>query len=144
VTGNVSRGYPPERLYIDAEPIIYFVEGVSGLAEQVDARLSAPGVEVLSSDLTRMECRVKPLRDGNTDLLIDFDRFFSDSVAEIVSLTREVVDRATELRATYRVRTPDALHLAAAIVGGCSTFLTNDHRLSQVQGIRIEVLSEQD
>jgi uncharacterized protein len=134
----------PERLYVDAAPVIYAIEGVPGYAANVDARLSAAGVEVVTSDLTRMECRVKPLRDGNVELLAEFDTFFAESVVEIVALTREVVDRATMLRANFRVRTPDALHLAAAMVGGCTTFLTNDHRLDHVTDIRVEVLPEPD
>ena len=31
-----------------------------------------------------MECRVKPVREGNTELLKDFDDFFEGVVAEIV------------------------------------------------------------
>ena len=29
----------------------------------------------------------------------------------------------------YNLKTPDALHLAAAIIGGCQEFWTQDHRL---------------
>ena len=71
----MTQSSSEERRYIDAAPIIYFVGGVPGLAEYVDTRIRAAGVEVFSSDLARMECRVKPLRDGNADLLSDFDRF---------------------------------------------------------------------
>ena len=128
------------RLYVDAAPVIYAVEGVVGYAAEVEKRLSTAAVDVITSDLTRMECRVKPLRDGDLDLLAEFDTYFADSIAEIVGLTREVVDRATTLRAIHRVRTPDALHLAAAMVGRCTVFLTNDHRLDHVSGIAVEVL----
>ncbi|MBI3990050.1 MAG: PIN domain-containing protein [candidate division NC10 bacterium] len=87
-----------------------------------------------------MECRVKPLRDGNADLLEDYDAYFEGAVAEIVALSREVIDRATEIRAKYGVKTPDAIHLAAAVVSGCDLFLTSDHRLDRFPGIAIEVV----
>ena len=54
------------RLYLDAAPIIYAVEQVLPYAAAVDARLSSSEVVPLTSDLTRLECRVKPLRDGDT------------------------------------------------------------------------------
>lgn len=74
-------------------------------------------------------------------MLADFDSFFADTVAVVVALTREVVDRATELRAAYNVKTPNALHLAAALVSRCETFLPNDNRLSRVPDITVEVVS---
>jgi len=92
------------------------------------------------SDLTRMECRVKPLRDGNADLLKDDDEFFQNAVAEIIPLTRGVIDRATEIRAQCGFKTPDAIHLAAAVVSGGDAFLTNDHRLDRFSDIAIEVV----
>jgi len=106
----------------------------------VDARLSASGAVLVASDLTRMECRVKPLREGNADLLKDYDDYFEGAVAEIVTLSREVMDRATQIRAQYGFKTPDAIHLAAAVVSGCDVFLTNDYRLDRFTNIAIEVV----
>lgn len=105
----------------------------------MDARLAAFGVMPVTSELTRLECRVKPLREGDTELLADFDAFFADAVT-VVALTREVIDRATELRSRHGVKTPDAIHLAAAAASGCDVFLTNDHRLAHVPGVTVEVI----
>jgi predicted nucleic acid-binding protein len=80
------------------------------------------------------------LRDGNTHLLKDFDDYFADAVSDIVPLSREVIDRATEIRAQYGFKTPDAIHLAAAVVSGCDVFLTNDHRLDRFTEIVIEIV----
>lgn len=128
------------RLYLDAAPAIYTVEQVPLYAATVDARLSDPAVIRVTSDLTRMECRVKPLLDGNTELLKDFDDYLAGAVVEMVALSREVIDRATEIRAQYGFKTPDAIHLAAAMVSGCGVFLTNDHRLDHFTGMAIEVV----
>ena len=40
----------------------------------------------------------------------------------------------------YHVKTPDALHLAAAIEGGCTGFLTNDAQLARFAGLAVEVI----
>lgn len=116
-------------IYLDTAPVIYSVEQVMPYAAIVDARLTAPGVAPIVSDLTRPECRVKPLRNGNVYLLQDYDDYFQGAVVEIIPLSREVIDYATEIRAQYGFKTPDAIHLAAAVVSGCNVFLTNDHRL---------------
>jgi predicted nucleic acid-binding protein len=128
------------RLYMDAAPLIYLVENVSPYAAVLISRLVAPDVVQVCSDLTRLECRVKPVRDNEPALLAAFDAYFAEVMAEIVPLSRPVIDRATELRARYGFKTPDALHLAAAIVAGCDLFLTNDHRLDKCAEITVEVI----
>jgi uncharacterized protein len=97
--------------------------------------------ELIVSDLSRLECRVKPIRDRDGVLLEEFDRFFNDSVSEVIALSREVIDRATEIRSRYGFKTPDAIHLAAATVSNCELFLTNDSRLDQFTGLPVETLS---
>jgi predicted nucleic acid-binding protein len=51
-----------------------------------------------------------------------------------------VNERAATIRAQYRFRPLDALHLAAALENGCSRFVTNDLRLHGFPGITIEIL----
>jgi len=130
------------RLYLDASPVIYVVQEVEPWAAAVEARIAEDGVETVVSDLTRLECRVKPFRDGNAAVLADFDRYFRVDVHEIVSLCEETVDRATEVRAVHRFHTPDALHLGAALISRCDAFLTNDHRLDSFPDLEIEVVED--
>ena len=126
-------------IYLDTAPLIYLVEHVPGVGDLVSQRFSSTDVIVVS-DLSRLECRVKPMRDGNTDLLDEFDHFFNESVSEVVALSREVIDRATEVRSRYGFKTPDAIHLAAATVSNCELFLTNDRRLHRFTALPIEAL----
>ena len=83
------------------------------------------------SDLIRLECRVSPLRRGDQALLARFDAFFGLPDQRNIALNTAVFDLATELRAMHRLKTPDALHLSAAIHGGCDAFWTNDDRLQR-------------
>jgi predicted nucleic acid-binding protein len=128
------------RVYLDSAPIIYLVEDVVPYASELEGQLSVLGTVQVCSDLTRLECRVKPIRDGEPALLAAFDRYFADVIAEVVPLVPQVIDQATLLRARYAVSTPDALHLAAAIFSGCDLFLTNDHRLARCAEIPVQIV----
>jgi predicted nucleic acid-binding protein len=133
-------GRPNLIIYLDTAPLIYLVEHVPHYGDLVAQRLS-PVDELIVSDLSRLECRVKPMRDRDGVLLEEFDRFFNESVSEVIALSREVIDRATEIRSRYGFKTPDAIHLAAATVSNCELFLTNDSRLDQFTGLPVETLS---
>ena len=131
------------RIYLDTNVIIYFIQKSPIWGPRAAARLAAlhaAGDSPVVSDLTRMECRVKPMQTGDNVLLADFDAFFTVPGLEVVGLTAAVCDRATLLRAAHNFKTADALQLGAAIVHGCHRFLTNDTRLSACTGIAIEVL----
>ncbi|MGH7200852.1 MAG: type II toxin-antitoxin system VapC family toxin [Planctomycetaceae bacterium] len=103
-------------------------------------RISAPGVILVASTLTRLECRVRPLRTGPPSLLQDYDDFFVQVISEMVSLSDEIMDRAAEIRAQHGFKTPDAIHLAAAVISGCDVFLTNDQQLTRFSGISVETV----
>ena len=77
---------------------------------------------------------------GDTPLLSLYDSFFAGIEVEVVALSTAVVDKATELRALLNVKTPDALHLATAILSGAQSFLTGDKALARCKLIPIEVL----
>lgn len=103
------------------------IEQAALLVTSVDVRLSVADVVQVARDFTRMKCRVKPLRDGNNDLLKDYDDYCEGAITEIVALSREVTDRATAIRAHYECKTPEAIHLsAAAVIWGaiCSSLMT--------------------
>jgi predicted nucleic acid-binding protein len=131
------------RKYLDANIIIYHVEAKPIWGPRATAWLAAlyaAGHTPVISDLTRMECRVRPLRWGDVALLAAYDAFFAAPGLEVIGLTAAVCDKATELRAAHNFKTPDALHLAAAIVHGCDRFLTNDTRLSACTALPVDVL----
>jgi predicted nucleic acid-binding protein len=92
------------------------------------------------SDLTRLECRLHPISVGDAALLAQFDAFFTSADVQVAALTAQVYDRATLIRAKHRYRTPDALHLAAALESGCGVFLTNDGRLAGFPDLKIQAL----
>ncbi|MBI3735321.1 PIN domain-containing protein [Candidatus Sumerlaeota bacterium] len=90
------------------------------------------------SDLVRLECRTIPAGAGDMERLAAFDHFFKDT--EVVPITAATFDLATKYRGEFRVKIPDAIHIAAAVGAGCDEFWTNDTRLSGlIKLIRIRI-----
>ncbi len=130
-------------IYLDSVIVIYFLDNggtFQARAQRRIAALEAAGGQIAVSQLTRLECRVKPIRLGDAASLAQFDNFFSRADVRIVPIPAAVYDRATHLRAVHGFKLADSLHLAAAIEAGCDRFLTNDVRLSRCTDIHVEVL----
>jgi uncharacterized protein len=129
------------RLYLDSVFIIYLVERVPPYDAAVTARVTVPGVDVVASELGRMECLIKPLQNKDAATVQNFQTFFASNVKQLVTLNRAVFERAAAIRAQYSaIKTPDAIHLAAAVDSACDIFLTNDHQLRAFTGITGEVI----
>jgi predicted nucleic acid-binding protein len=130
------------QVYVDSCIVIYLLEAPPEIREAVrDALRPWEGqpAQVYVSALTRLECRVRPLRENSLELLAAYDRFFGSRDLRRCRLTSAVYDLATDLRAEHGIKTPDALHLAAALDSGCSEFWTNDLRLPTTLGERIRI-----
>jgi predicted nucleic acid-binding protein len=130
----MSTSAPQQCVFLDACVVIYYIERSLTLFPAIEAQLfpaQGVGPRVAYSDLIRLECRVSPLRRGDQALLARFDAFFGLPDQRNIALNTAVFDLATELRAMHRLKTPDALHLSAAIHGGCDAFWTNDDRLQR-------------
>ena len=101
--------------------IICLLEGDAAARAPIEARLlplRGTGRFLLTSQLSRLECRTKPMRVGNPPLLALYDAFFASAEVDVVPISVAFVDKATELRATLNAKTPDALHLSTAILAG--------------------------
>jgi predicted nucleic acid-binding protein len=132
------------RLYLDASCIIYLIESENPFHDKVASRLdryrSNPEASLMTSRLSRLECRTCPLRDGDARLLATYDAFFSAARLTLGEVDAAVIERATALRAQYGFRTPDAIHLATAIEGRADLVLTGDTTFSRCKEVAVEVL----
>ena len=123
--------------------VIRLVEGDAATRAPLVARLAAslglPGSLVMSR-LARLECRSKPLRSGDLATLAQFDVFFAGVELLVVEVNPAVIERATDLRARYNLKSPDAIHYATAVEVGATVFLTGDRGLSRCSEVSVEVL----
>ena len=133
------------RIYLDASCIIYLIEAADPFHAAVVARLAHhradPSASVVTSRLSRLECRTRPLREGNSDVLEAYDAFFSADQLVLAEVDRLVIERATALRARHGFKTPDAIHLATAIGEGARVFLTGDAALARCDDIEVEIVT---
>jgi predicted nucleic acid-binding protein len=130
-------------VYLDSVICIYAVEGAASFQARARARLAtmrAAGDQPAISDLTWLECRLKPIRLGDAVALADMEAFLTGSDVARLPMPTAVYERACRIRAVHNHKLADALHLAAAVENGCGLFLTNDQRLSRFPDITVEVL----
>lgn len=132
------------RVYLDASCIIYLIESASPFHDKVVARLTEYRTDidasVVTSLLSRLECRTRPLRDGDAQLLAEYETFFVANRLALSEISAAVIERATDLRARYGFKTPDAIHVATAIESGAGVMLTGDSALRRCTELRVEVL----
>lgn len=132
------------RVYLDACSIVYLIEGAEPFHGKTVAALKAFGgsteTHVVTSRLSVLECRVHPIRDNDKPLLAAYDAFFSADRLVLSEIDARVIETATQLRATYRFRSPDAIHLATAIEEKVAVFLTGDSALKQCREINVNIL----
>ncbi|MDD4892120.1 MAG: PIN domain-containing protein [Phycisphaerae bacterium] len=72
--------------------------------------------------------------DDHFSLLLEFPN------ARWVNLDFPIADEAARLKAEHRLSTPDAIHLATAILSGATAFFTNDREIRDIPGIEILTL----
>lgn len=130
------------KIYLDTCCFIYLVEGEPKWRAVVEQRLRSlePISKLITSQLARLECRTKPMRDGNRSLLERYDALFGADRVAVLDVSEQVIDRATELRARYGLKTPDAIHLATAIESSAAEFWTADAALSRCTDIAVMVV----
>lgn len=129
-------------IYLDSCIVIYAVEDDGARGREVRRKLSEVGDVVAAiSPLVTLECLVAPLRDDNLVLHDHYLRALKQF--RLLPLEPEHYLRAAELRARHGIRTPDALHLAAAQLHGCEELWTNDNRMiAAASGLKVVITGQ--
>ncbi len=121
------------RLYLDANIIIYFIEGCGVEHERTRAIIAAAvaqNIRLVSSELSIAECLHGPLRQGQEDVAALFRSFFLDGdVIELVPAIPEVLEIAARIGSRHKFRLADSIHVASAMMANCDAFITNDKKL---------------
>jgi predicted nucleic acid-binding protein len=139
------------RLFLDACTLIYRFEGANKFRQAATALIAQltvdqAVVELAVSRLSVMECRVKPLRESNTALLQRYSDFFA--AVHVLELSAATIDLATEIRADYGLKTPDALQAACALLWQRDAqeevlFVTADKSFSKVPSLAVRLIATQ-
>lgn len=129
-----------ERLYVDANILIYAIERPSGVdADLADDLLrllmlpsGGPDPRIVSSELTLAEVLVGPYRMNDLGLAAKYEAIKAGVLdVRMVPISPEILRAAARIRSgSPAVKLPDALHLATAADAKCSHFLTADKSLA--------------
>lgn len=134
------------KLFLDACTIIYLIESQEQLGHNTRTIITEAlqnKAQLVVSRLSFLECRVLPLKTKDDDLILRYNHFFTLPDLEVIELTEDVINLATDLRANYTnsLRTPDAIQVACALKASANTFFTGDKKLGSIQEIDIFIIS---
>lgn len=135
-----------KKVFIDTSPFIYFIEGQSKYKIDLQKIFKANDqgrIRMITSVITLLEVLVLPLRLKRSDLANEYERILTSSpYLEILQIDIETVKIAARLRATFQLKTPDAIQMAAAIQNKADVFLTNDKDLKRVKELKVIALQD--
>ena len=145
--GIISVIEKHRRIMFDAAPIIYFIEEHRDFGRITDEIFKLirdnPEYHAFSSVITLIEVLTQPLRDLREDIVKKYRQFLLSSMNfTLYSIDPIIAEKTAELRAQYRIKTPDAIQLAVGIENKGTIFITNDKDLKKIEGIEIVVLED--
>lgn len=123
---------------VDTAPIIYVLESHPKLAPRFEPLFAAHGQGRLSlavSTVTIAEVLAGPFSAGEEALARRYRAVLE--TWRVVELTSDVAEQAARLRASYRLKLPDAVQLASALVVNAEALVTHDRDFGKVRGLRI-------
>ena len=131
-------------LGIDSSAFIAYAEEQMSLMRvlaQVFDRIFQGRIQGITTSLTLAEVFVhaKATQDAETEA--KYRALLFAPTIRRVPVDDIIAERAADLRAQYRLATPDAIQIATALEGGCDAFLTNDAALGRVVEIPVLVVS---
>ena len=141
VEASSSQGPPGERerIGLDTNLFIYFLEAhprYGAWCASLFDRIERGHNPAVTSTVTLLELLVQPYRDQKEELAQKIFALTSTyPKIEWVPVSMSLADRAAELRARYRLSTPDAIQLATAIGHKATRFYGNDRSLRRVKEI---------
>ena len=131
---------------LDAAPLIYFAEEhphYLPIVEPLFLALDAGTLQAVASTVALLEVLVYPLRAKDVRLAQAYrDILHNSGALTMIPVSAEIAELAAQLRASFTIKTPDAIHMATAVYTGASFFVTNDARLPTIPGLHVLVLDQ--
>jgi predicted nucleic acid-binding protein len=135
-----------QKLAFDTSPIIYFSErnpNYYSLMLAIMQLVNRGDFTGCGASILLTEILTHPIKTGNLALAQQYENILSNSQHfTLEPVTNDVARYAANLRVSYNLRTPDALHIASAIKANANYFLTNDITLKRITQIKILALDD--
>jgi len=131
---------------LDTSLFIYHLEDhprYAPLTEIIFTALEKGANTGVSSYLTLMEILVKPKAEGLLQAARDYEYYLTTFPnLTFYEMGLEVAKKASDLRATDRIKAPDAIQIATALLYGATAFITNDKIFERIKGIDVLILDK--
>lgn len=125
-------------LLVDSAPIIYVLEGHPRLARRYQPlfeRHAKGEIAFAVTTITIAEVLTGPLNAGDEALLKRYRAVLESW--QVVELSADIAESAARLRASLKLRRPDAVQVASAIAINADALVTHDWDFSKVTALRI-------
>lgn len=118
-------------LYLDTNVLISLYEGEGethdALWQLVNASAGRDDISFHTSSLSFSELLAKPYRERNHQLARQYLTLAkSEGWLTVHGVEARAIELAAVIRAALRMKLPDAIHFASAVIGDCSHVLTSD------------------
>ena len=137
---------PIKKIMIDTAPFIYYIEEHEKyfpLIKSIFDKIDEFEIDAITSTITLLEVLVQPIKENDKELEKQYLEILIDNEnLELIDINVVIAKKASEIRANYKIKSPDAIQLATGIVNQCDSFLTNDTDLKKVEEINVIVLDD--
>lgn len=131
-------------VYVDSQILIYTVEQFPQylpLIEPLWEKMDSGHITVITSQLAELETIVVPIRNRDKRLMDDFEMLLAS--VQLKAIDRRILRQAAQLRASYqRLKTPDAIHAATALIERVDAVITNDSTFRNLPGLVVMMLDD--
>ncbi|KAF0132913.1 MAG: Q3M7V5 PilT like protein [Candidatus Saganbacteria bacterium] len=131
---------------LDTMVFIYYFENSSSFVSKIekvlkdieDRRLNA-----VTTVITLSEVLVRPLMEGDVELADEYKNVINSFPnLRVLEINQYIASIAASLKAKYKIKLPDALQIAGALIGNADLFLTNDKQLKKIDEIKIVTIDQ--
>ncbi len=126
---------------LDSAPIIYYLQDHPTFAARFSPLFAAAAEDRLTlaiSTITLAEVMAGPFAAENEVLAMQYREVLCHSPGwQTIPVDESLAAEAARLRARYRLRLPDAIQVATAIVTRSWALVTHDSALGKVKDIRV-------
>lgn len=129
-------------LFVDTAPLIYYVEGESNYNEKLIELFKANDkgeIHLQTSTLTLLEVLVQPIRLKKFELADQYEEILISSPnIDIFDIDIKISRQAAELRANYKLKTPDSIQLASSIQKNADIYFSSMTKIIKNKKIKLK------
>jgi predicted nucleic acid-binding protein len=133
------------KVYADTSTIIYTVEKHPtywGILRPLWVASQAGQLQMITSELAVLECLVGPMKTTDAAREAEYEFIFNAGEIQLLPITGQILRKAAHLRASFGMKTPDAIYAATAISAGCAALVGNDTRFRRLTAISVIILDD--